>query len=407
MRQGWKELFSLQIGSVVCLPLFAVGHLLAREYGVMAASTALLVGNFLLLLLALFLGKKAAVERRSSSEYAELIFGPLGAHFFSAILIVVMLGWFALQLQMIEEAMTQLMHWSPAPWHVLVIGAAMTSLGAYGMKGLLFLADWSLPLFGVTLLLCFLLRNWEPGVTIELSTPFSLPALSLVIAASIGVVVDLPTFFRHARDGRSASVALTLLFGVSLPLLQGVGVLLFYQGASDSLLSTLDGISSALPWKLWVALFVLLAGWTTNNANLYSAAANSRALFPEGCGERSRFLFLGLMGSCLSLLPLFDRFTLALELMGVAIASFGALLFIHLLSSYRAGESMAATEATSSAWMNVGIWMTGILLSLVGSYWKVPLCSQPTCSSFLWTLFLSYTYSCTRLLGKRYVKTYA
>src|SRR5438105_2900639 len=107
-------------------------------------------------------------------------------------------------------------------------------------------------------------------------------------------------------------IAVTLLFGLVMPLIESVGVIFFSGGSSDDLLQALMGAGTSEYWKLWVLGFVILASWTSNSANLYSAAASLQATVPQ-YSPKTITLFSGTVGTLLACLNLMDNLGVILE----------------------------------------------------------------------------------------------
>ena len=139
------------------------------------------------------------------------------------------------------------------------------------------------------------------------SAPLSMAGLSLVISCSIAAVIDLPTFFREARSPRDAKIAASALFLISLPLVECAGVFI----------PTLN------------PFFLLLAGFTANNANMYSAAVSLETLVPLPL--RHRLLLICLIGTLLALFPLLENLEVYINTIGIIISSMGGVLIGYLL----------------------------------------------------------------------------
>jgi purine-cytosine permease-like protein len=137
-----------------------------------------------------------------------------------------------------------------------------------------------------------------------------------------------PTYFRHAKSVKDSHIAAIVLFAVVLPLLEGIGVYLGLS-SSGSILQVLTGGGGFL-WTVWVALFLILAGWTTNNTNLYSAGVNSFALLPK-LSRGSRTAWIGCIGTIISCFDLTLHFETVLNLMGIGIGAMGGVLLVSYI----------------------------------------------------------------------------
>jgi cytosine permease len=325
--QSWIRLLSIQVGGAICLPVIMIGQILSQTYGLVSAITALLIGNGLLVIAGLYFGKMGLQNGRSSIEQAIDRFGVRGTQLFSVLFTLSMIGWYGIQLNVMTMSVLELMPVPVSPVLLnLALGALMTYVSCIGIKGLETLSNAATPLLIATLVGCLYLHSGIAGI--EKGPVFSAGAISLVLAGSIACVIDLPTYFRHAKSVKDSHIAAIILFAVILPLLEGIGV---YLGMSNtgSILQVLTSGGGAL-WTLWVALFLILAGWTTNNTNLYSAGVNSFALMPK----TSRGLRTALIGGIGTLIACFDltlHFETVLNLMGIGIGAMGGVLLVSYI----------------------------------------------------------------------------
>ena len=84
----WFELASLEIGGAICLPVIMVGHAVAKQYGMSSALAAILIGNGLLLILALISVHLSAISKKRTAENAVIYFGEMGGKGFASALLL-------------------------------------------------------------------------------------------------------------------------------------------------------------------------------------------------------------------------------------------------------------------------------------------------------------------------------
>jgi cytosine permease len=338
-RQNWMQLSAVQAGGAICLPVFVVGHALAQQEGIPSALFAIGLGNAFLLVLALIGASYSSEKRLSTVECAVECFGSIGKGFFSAAMVVSMVGWFAIQLHLMALSLDELTPFSVGIWGSLCLGAVMTLLGMRGLQGLKRLATISMPLLLLTIgfgLTDTSISDLKSIDDFHLSTT----GVSLVLACSIAAVIDLPTFFRVSLSRKDAVIAVCVLFGLVIPFVEGVGVILFASQGNASFLDLLMHAHASYGWKLWVLGFVLLAGWTTNSANLYSATVSLGPAL-SNVSFANRALMLGSAGTLLSCLPLMEGLEGILQPVGVVLASMGAVLTVSFLFEAKAPPQFA------------------------------------------------------------------
>jgi purine-cytosine permease-like protein len=346
-KQNWLQLTAIQAGGVICLPIFLIGHALANNYGALSAVAAILVGNLLLLVMGAIMAWSAACSRKSTAEMSVEIFGNLGRYLFASAMVASMMGWFAIQLNLMTLGIQEVFEGVPSTVCNLCLGMAVTIAGITGMKGLERIVNWSMPLLLLTILYALFQKGdaTHSSMGAEILT---FQGVSLVLAAAIAAVVDLPTFFRLSRSPKDGLIASCVLFGLVLPLLEGVGVYLFANQADENFVRVLASADSPLIWKGWVFAFIVFAGWTTNQANLYSAAVSMETICPRS-EKNVQILTLGICGALLSCLNVLDHLVGILDMIGILLGSMGAVLIVHCLLRDRSEKRG-----------NLLAWMAGI-----------------------------------------------
>jgi purine-cytosine permease-like protein len=334
--QSWRQMASFQAGGAICLPVLMVGYALCRTYGVRSALIGVALGNLLLYLLALASANMSFARRMTTAENSTQSFGRYGVLCFAAVLLLAKLAWFALQLNMMASGVQALLPaWAPANLINLGLGYAIVLLATKGVEILSLFAAYSMPLLVGTL--GYLLYAQQGTLT---HTPFllSYEGISVVIAAAISRVVDMPTFYRNSRSLKDCLITVTILFMIALPLIEGVGI---YLAAHQQSATLIEGLAadSTIAWKVWIAFFLIAAGWTTNNTNLYSATACMETFIPW-YSEKARTLIAGSLGVFLSCFGLLDHFTTVLQLLGITIGTIGCVVLCrYLLKSAPCSET--------------------------------------------------------------------
>jgi len=328
-QSRWWQMAAVQVGGVVCLPIFTLGHAIAHQYGLISALIAVTLGNTILLLLGLKTALYSVESRLTTAECAEKTFGYSGKPFFAGVLIITMMGWFAVQLDMMGSMAGSLIGVHGTKPMNVILGGMITCLSLHGVNGMEKLANICLPLLLLTVgIAVFDVSGNDPIIQTEM-VEFS--GISLILAGAMGAVIDLPTFFRLAKSKKDAVIAVIILFGLAVPLLEGIGIYLATQGGSENLVQSLVREDSHFAWKIWVALFVIMAGWTTNSTNLFSAVTSLTSVVK--LKENSCHLLLGVLGTALSLFPIQENLFLFLEIIGVLLAAGGGVMILNQFKS--------------------------------------------------------------------------
>ncbi|WP_068471456.1 cytosine permease [Candidatus Protochlamydia phocaeensis] len=361
--QSWRQLLSIQAGGVICLPVIFIGSLLCEKYGWRASFSIIGIGNALLLILGLISARMSVTYRNSTAEQAKRYFGKRGSQLFALALMGSMMGWFAIQLNLMSLGLEHftLKAGLKCPSYLLnaLLGLVLSLLMLKGIKAVNRLADISLPLLILTVGYALWSVEFEPQ---ENNPSFSIwEGLAIILGIELGAVIDLPTFFRHAKSPKDAYISILVLYGLIVPVIEMAGVYLACQGQAKTIVEVLQA-GQGVWWSMWTALFILLAGWTTNNANLYSAVASSQIVFPSFT-FKARVLMLGIGGTLLACLNPAEHLELSLNLVGLGIGSIGAIL----LSSYlwESWQGKAVSEK------NCLLAWAGGLLGGIGSLLKL------------------------------------
>lgn len=334
-KQNWGQLSTIQIGGVICMPVFMIGQTLYQLYGFSTSIIAVIVGNFVLFSLGLISAKMSVEGRKTTMENAIDYFGEEGVKCFSLAFALSLVGWFAIQLNMMTLGVMDLFSLDANSISIqtslnVALGLVMTFFALYGVRGISILANISLPLLLATIAYAAYTVERAPGAETAFEKfPLSFGGVSLVIAMAIGFIIDLPTYFRHATTARAAYISIILVFGLCLPALEIIGVYLASAITEGTFLEIFKRNNSAM-WNIWTATFLVLAGWTTNNVNLYSGVICLETLTKKYPNYLLTLAF-GIFSTALSCVNLLNHLDVFLEMMGIIISSMGGVIFARYL----------------------------------------------------------------------------
>lgn len=380
-KQSWWQLLSIQAGGATCLPVIMVGQLVCQKFGWLAALLGVGLGNAFLLVIGYLLASLSTYRPQSTVQHTIHYFGNQGRFLFASLMLFSMLGWFGIQLNVMSLSSEQLLNRlevSPPPLFLNIgIGILLGSVMCLGMKAMKWLSYFSAPLLGITLLYA-LFSTRGPVPTADPLTTSWLGGLSLVIGANIAAVIDLPTFFRHAQSGKDARICIFLLYGLVVPFIEVVGIYLCAITGGNSILEVLQAGHGTL-WAMWISCFVLLSGWATNNANLYSAMTSSYSL-PGQFTPTMRTLTLAAIGIVIACFNPLGNIEDVLDLLGVTIGSMGAVV----LASYLLERSNL--KYINTPWISILSWSIGITIGMSSSFFHWFTTGVPTFDAFLVSL---------------------
>jgi cytosine permease len=331
-KQNWLQLTNIQIGGAICLPVIMIGQILGQNYGFENSIAALIIGNLLLMILGVVAVQMSVKTRLSTMENAAHYFGKYGTRLFAIVMVICLVGWFAIQLNLMSLSINNILQLAFKNVVInniiinIALGLLITSFTLHGITALDKIASISMPLLIFTMSYSVYSVATSPTLVLPSIVPNKniLDAISLVIATAIAVVADLPTYYRFARSKKDGLISIILLFSIAIPAIECVGVYIGSYSSGGTIIDTLLGNGGTL-WQLWVGLFLILAGWTTNNANLYSAAVSGQIIVPK-IKENIRIFIIGALGTALACLDVIKNFETVLEVMGIMITSMAAIM---------------------------------------------------------------------------------
>lgn len=362
---NWAQLSAIQIGGVICMPVLMIGQSLNQHFGFSSAIIAVVLGNAILFLLGLVAAKMSVDNRKTTMENAIEYFGEEGVMLFSSAMALSLVAWFAIQLNMMTLGVMDLFSLNQAGGSVsrllnIGLGVVITAVALYGVRGISLLANVSLPLLVATLIYAVFTIENPPALSFSVEAlSLSLPAVSLIIAQAIACIIDLPTYYRHAKSLKHAYVSIIIVFGLCLPFLEVVGVYLAGSSGDGSFLDIFKRSNSAT-WNLWIASFLILAGWTTNNVNLYSGVMCLETIF-KNSSEYLLVIAFGVASTSLSCINLLDHLHLVLEMIGLFIGSMGGVIFARYLLALRKGWELLTKEHQA----HLVAWVIGIAVGIL------------------------------------------
>jgi hypothetical protein len=313
------NLVLIQLSGIIGLPLLLVGEAIAKERSIAGAIMCCLIGNSFLTLLALLSSKKIVEWRYSTSDHMFHILGSAGRAIMALLIGATMLFWLTIQTQAIAQGLF--------PDHsrllACLIGFVLPIAMIKGITVIEQASRWTAPC--MLMVICLALVTAPKGALHQVLSASYLEGIGVAIGGSILGVIDLPTFFRQAKDLASARKAIVFSFFVAVTAIECCGIFFAHIGI---------GVSGSLTQSQFF-LFVLLSTCVANMSNLYSAAKSLESVLK--ITEKKAILLAGSIGV---LFLQFD-FLNDLEIILLAISSvlivFGSILIFESFvpSSYQ------------------------------------------------------------------------
>lgn len=320
---GFFTLTAIQAGIYICMSSIMAGHMIYKDVGMKGAFLGVIFGSFLLWLLSMIFVKLSLQRPIPLIDITQEYFGNQGAKICGFAMAISLVGWFALQTEIIAKSIYYIMPQLPKEFWIVVLSALVIVNVIKGMNWIGRVADFSVP-FLLLIMIIAAFKLYDPTALIP-DSEWSGRGILLVMALSLAGVIDIPTYFCVAKGSKDAFAAVSVIYLILLPAMAFLGILFGWLSRAQDFVTGLLGLGGPF-WQCCLIIFIILAGWTTNNGNLYSA---SIALKPcTSLTHNKRILLAGIAGGLAALSGVIDRFVEVLSGMSIVLASLGAAILI-------------------------------------------------------------------------------
>lgn len=322
-RKSWIDVALIQAGVMICVPSLMLGGILAGSMDMKSAILSGVVGYGLIVVLTALIGIIGSDLGVPTCVVAESSFGKKGAaHLISALFMISMVGWFAVQNSVCGSAFSNLMQQAfgidiPVWISTMIWGIIMLVTAVYGINALDKLNKFAIPaLILVTCVGCYMavhtfgLANLSKPVE---QTMTFVDGVVLTVSFMATGALNMPDFTRYQRTRRDT--VLTSVFGV-MP----AGMAMLVLGAVMTRIAQQYDISLVfcdIGLPVLGMLVLILATWTTNTTNAYSAGLDAVMVFSLDENKRPMAtMVLGVIGTVLATVGIANHFEGFLYLLG-------------------------------------------------------------------------------------------
>ena len=326
MRQSWTSIAFIWIGVMICIPMLMVGGILSSMMTLGSVVVAAIVGFLICALIMVLGGIQGTDLGLPSTMCATKAFGDRGSSFVTSIVVfVAQLGWFGVQTAVCAMAFSALMAYTgvanfPFWLSCLIWGIVMLTSSVYGFKFMKILNYIAVP---ALLIMCVYgivysintvgwaeLTSFAPPA--EATMPMA-AAISLVIGLfAVGTVIN-PDFTRYAK-ARSATALATLAGVVPAAVIMIFAGAVMARGTGQYDISM---IFANIGIPVLGMIVLILATWTTNTANAYTAALALMKVCSLKDSKRPAITMLcGAIGIVIAIAGLADALTAFITLLG-------------------------------------------------------------------------------------------
>lgn len=380
-RKSWASVALIQAGIMISIPCLMVGGTLATGMSFGNMLISVIVGFGFAVALMTLIGIQSSDTGRPMCVAASSAFGRLGTRIFLTILFsCALIAWFGYQTIVCGNAFVNMLS-SSFDIHInttaaiIFWGIVMLVTAIWGINALSWLNNIAIPALVVVTLIGTIialntygtdaLLNYEPAGGNEISL-FAGIAMAFG-GQSCGMVVtgDITRFQRTRKD-----TILSTVVGV-FP----ASILMIVMGYIMSALTQQSDISlvlCGLGLPILGMIVLILATWTTNTTNSYSAGIDMTMLFNLKDDKRALMTVIaGVLGTALALCGIMDYFGTFLTICGNA---FGPVAGVMIADYWicRKGNPDKWFYKDGFDWVGVVSWIAGVVLtSIMGTDFSV------------------------------------
>lgn len=331
-KKSWISIALIWAGSVVCVPALMVGGFITSGLGFTKSVIAMVIGYLIVVAYMLFMAMQAGDLGVPSVVTFEGSFGKKGSRYLaSAVIVFCFTSWFAFQTAVCGSAFSGLLNLYgisfPVMASMILWGVIMFSTAVYGFGLMKLLNQISVPVMVIILVYAVIniLSNPEAYQKIVLFQPEH----PMSIIAGIGIAVGgfaaggvlAGDVTRYAKNRKET--ALSVVWGV-LP--AGIGslvigaILAINAGALGMDNTSIVAMLTSIGAPILGLIVLILATWTTNVANAYSAGFAFLNLTGMSNEKRAlSTLIIGAIGTLIAVMGALQYFGGFLNIVGAFI----------------------------------------------------------------------------------------
>ena len=359
-RKSWLSIAFIWAGSVCCVPALMVGAGITMGLTFGQAALAMCIGYGICVLLMILMSILSADKGIPTVVAASGAFGKIGSGYVvSFIIAFCFICWFGFQAVICGEAFAAILNTYGIPLpgvaSTILWGLVMCITAVVGINWIKILNLVSVP--ALILILVY-------AMIVVFQDPESVAAISnYAPAANAPMVVAIGTAVGGFATGSVLSGDVTRIIGV-IPMGVGTmlagGVLAIHSGAVGMDTSSIVNMLSSIGSPVLGLLVLVLATWTTNVSNAYSAGFALLSLTRAKDEKRAFFTLLaGVLGTLLAVLGITNYFNSFLNVLAAFIPPVAGVVIV---------DYFIISKADPEAWKpTAGVNLAGILSWLVGS----------------------------------------
>ena len=374
-KKSWPSIAFIWAGNVICVPALMVGGMIAAGLNFKQSIISMFIGYGIVVVLMMLIATQSAQTGYPTTVAVSRALGERGSSFtISLIIAVSLVGWYGYQTIVCANSFCSIMLTAFGitfpEWAACILwGTLMLITAFYGIGMTKILNIISVPLLFVFLIYGVTVALGNGGTATLMSYEPSEPAsmmlgITISVGGFISGAVTCGDYNRYSKNGKSA--ALSCLFGV-IP--AGVGAL-----ACGAILAICSGSSditvmfSNVGLPIAGMLVLILATWTTNVGNAYSAGIAVVNIFKLKDDRRAIVTAIcGIIGILISLGGIVYYFVNFLSLLSYFITPIGAVLVADYWIMGK-GKAENWKPFPGVNWLGIIAWLVGTVTVYVDKF---------------------------------------
>jgi cytosine permease len=367
-RQSWTSVAFIWIGTMICIPMLMVGSILASGMTLGGIVLATFIGFAICAAIMVFGGMQSTDLGLPSTMVATRAFGDKGSSFINSLVVfIAQLGWFGVQTATCAAAFSGLMSYvgveSFPLWAGCIIwGAVMLVTAVYGYTFMKILNYIAVPALLIMCLYGIIYSinkiGWDVIAGFKPPAESAIPmasAISIVIGLfAVGTVIN-GDFARYARN-RAATILATICGVIPAAVFMIFAGAVMARGAEQYDIAM---VFAELGVPVVGMLVLILATWTTNTTNAYTAGLAAMKVFSLKDTKRPLVTMLcGAAGVVIAIAGLATVLTTFITILGS---------FVPPVAGVVLADYWIIRKGTPSNWSPVrGVNFCGVLAWAIG-----------------------------------------
>ena len=375
-RKSWTSIAFIWAGSVCCVPALMVGAGITMGLSFAQSAVAMCIGYAICVALMILMSIISTDMGIPTVVAASSAFGKTGSGYVvSAIIAFCFICWFGFQSVICGEAFAAILNsfGIPLPGMLSTIlwGLIMCLTAVVGINLIKILNIVSVPALILILVYAMIVVFNDPASAPAIAN-YTPPAVTPMVAA-IGTAVggfatgsvlsgDTTRYCKSRKDVALSSIIGVIPMGVGT-MLAG-GVLAIHSGSVGMDTGSIVNMLSSIGSPILGLLVLVLATWTTNVSNAYSAGFALLSL-TKGKDEKRAFytLLAGIIGTLLAVFGITNYFNSFLNILAAFIPPVaGVVIMDYFVIQKGKPENWKATEGVN--WAGIISWIGGSVFAL-------------------------------------------